>query len=167
MERSIKPDSPNDPRGSQIAEIALDALEEVTGRLRREIHLTLRSHGMTTSQYSVLRVLRSQAPGGLTCTELASRLVGADPDITRLLDRLGKQQLVKRQRDARDRRAVVTEITDDGAHLLDSVEPELHTRIEMLFEHMSPERLQLLIDLLNELAHGERKPIPVRAMRVS
>lgn len=152
-------------RGPPLAETALRALEQVTDRLRREIHVTLRSRGMTTSQYSVLRALQGEGPNGLTCTELGSRVGGADPDITRLLDRLGKQQLVRRRRDARDRRAVVTEITEEGTRLLGSIEPALGARIASLFEHMSSERLRLLIELLEEVARGKQKPMPVRAIR--
>jgi DNA-binding MarR family transcriptional regulator len=144
----------------------LASLERITEYLRREIHLTLRVHGMTTAQYNVLQALRSGAPEGLTCSELGSRLSGADPDITRLLDRLAKQGLVRRHRNAQDRRAVLTEITEEGSHLLDFVAPLLDARIQALFGHISEARLQLLVDLLNEAMpalkrNGERAPQPV------
>jgi DNA-binding MarR family transcriptional regulator len=129
---------------------ALATLERITDHLRRELHLLLRAHGMTTTQYNVLRILRSVAPGGLTCSELGTRLAGADPDITRLLDRLAKHGLVRRHRNALDRRAVLTEITDEGMRMLDSVAPLLDARIGSLFDHMAPDRLQLLIELLKE-----------------
>lgn len=166
VERLLKHDPQDDLRSSPLAETAIHSLEQVTDGLRREIHLTLRGYGMTTSQYSVLRALHNEGPSGLTCTELGNRLGGADPDITRLLDRLGKQQLVRRRRDARDRRAVVTEITEEGTHLLGSIEPAIETRITSLFQHMSAERLRMLIELLDEVARGEPKPIiTVRAMQ--
>lgn len=129
---------------------ALTNLERVTDYLRREVHLALRAHGVTPTQYNVLQVLRPAAPEGLTCSEVGSRLAGADPDITRLLDRLAKQGLVRRHRDVHDRRAVLTEISEEGIQLLDSVTPLLEARIETLFGHMPPARLQLLIDLLYE-----------------
>jgi DNA-binding MarR family transcriptional regulator len=129
---------------------ALARLERITEYLRREIHLALRVHGVTTAQFNVLQALRSAPPGGLTCSELGSRLTGADPDITRLLDRLAKQGLVRRHRDAEDRRAVLTEISDEGTHLLEFVTPLLDARIQTLFGHMAEARLQLLVDLLNE-----------------
>ena len=149
---------------------ALATLERITDHLRRELHLLLRAHGMTTTQYSVLRILRCVAPEGLTCSELGSRLAGADPDITRLLDRLAKHGLVNRHRDAQDRRAVLTEITDEGMRMLDSVAPLLDARIGTLFAHMEPERLQLLIELLKEATpapkrNGERASQPVPAAK--
>jgi DNA-binding MarR family transcriptional regulator len=151
------------------AEAALARLERVTERLRREIHLVLRARGLTVTQYNVLRTLYGEGSGGLTCSELGSRLAGTDPDITRLLDRLAKQRLVRRFRDARDRRAVLTEITEEGRRVIESVIPFLDERVRSLFDHMAPARLQLLIDLLDEAMqarrHHERAPQPMPTTR--
>jgi DNA-binding MarR family transcriptional regulator len=132
------------------ADAAFALLERVTEQLRREIHVALRGRGITWTQYNVLRALHSERSGGLTCSDLGSRLAGTDPDITRLLDRLAKQRLVRRRRDMRDRRAVLTEITEEGRLLVESVIPSVDSRIRQLFEHMAPARLQLLVDLLEE-----------------
>lgn len=135
---------------------ALTSLERLTDHLRREVHLLLRDHGMTTTQYNVLCVLRCAA-AGLTCSDLGGRLAGADPDITRLLDRLARRGLVRRHRDAQDRRAVLTEITEEGVRMLDSVAPLLDAQVTTLFGHMPPGRLQLLVDLLDEAAPSMRR----------
>lgn len=146
---------------SSSAADALATLERITDHLRRELHVLLRAHSMTTTQYNVLRILRCAElegrHGGLTCSELGSRLAGADPDITRLLDRLAKHGLVIRRRDPQDRRAVLTEITEEGTRMLDSVAPLLDARIGTMFAHISPERLQLLIELLNEATPTTRR----------
>jgi DNA-binding MarR family transcriptional regulator len=84
-------------------------------------------------------------------------LSGADPDITRLLDRLAKQGLVRRHRNTQDRRAVLTEITEEGTRLLAFVAPLLDARVQTLFGHMAEARLQLLIDLLNEAMPAPRR----------
>ena len=44
------------------AEAALAGLERTANHMRREIHLMLRTHGVTWTQYNVLRVLRDEAP---------------------------------------------------------------------------------------------------------
>lgn len=165
MERVRKSGS-QDLQLSDTPADALAGLERITEYLRREIHLTLRVHGMTTAQYNVLAALHCGPPEGLTCSELGSRLSGADPDITRLLDRLAKQGLVRRHRNTQDRRAVLTEITEEGTRLLAFVAPLLDARIQTLFGHMAEARLQLLIDLLNEAMpaprrNEERAPQPV------
>lgn len=151
------------------AEAALASLERTANHLRREIHLMLRASGVTWTQYNVLRILRDDAAGGLTCSELGSRLAAADPDITRLLDRLAKQRLVRRRRDQRDRRAVVTEITAEGQQLLESIGLSVEARICGLFDHMAPARLQLLVELLDEARRSKRStelaPQPFPAAR--
>jgi DNA-binding MarR family transcriptional regulator len=96
-------------------------------------------------------------------------LAPADPDITRLLDRLAKQRLVRRRRDLRDRRAVVTEITQDGRRLLESIGLSLDGQIHRLFDHMAPARLQFLVELLDEARRSqkvnERAPHPLPTAR--
>ena len=133
-----------------LPELALLELERTTDQLRREIHLLLRSFGLTSTQFNALRILHSGEPGGLTCSGLGNRLISTDPDITRLLDRLARQGLVRRHRDARDRRVVLTEITDAGVVLLQSIAPQLDARVRALFAHMPQQRLEQLMELLEE-----------------
>jgi DNA-binding MarR family transcriptional regulator len=132
------------------AEEVIARLERTANYIRRELHLMLRTYGVTWTQYNVLRVLRDETSGAVTCSELGSRLAAADPDITRLLDRLAKQRLVRRRRDIRDRRAVVTELTPEGRVLLESISGSLDAQIRGLFEHMAPAHLHLLMELLGE-----------------
>ena len=139
------------------AETALANIERTASHFRREIHLMLRAYGLTWTQYNVLRVLRDDRARGLTCSQLGSRLAAADPDVTRLLDRLAKQRLLRRRRDIRDRRSVVTEITPEGRQLLESIGLSLDARIRRLFDHIAPTRLQLLVELLEE-ARNSQKP---------
>jgi DNA-binding MarR family transcriptional regulator len=142
-----------------LPEFALLELERATDQLRREIHLLLRTFGLTSTQFNALRILQSGDPGGLTCSGLGNRLISTDPDITRLLDRLAKQGFVRRHRDARDRRVVLTEITDAGTALLQSIAPQLDARVRALFAHMPQHRLEQLIDLLEEARRTpERSP---------
>jgi DNA-binding MarR family transcriptional regulator len=141
-----------------LPEMALLALERTTDQLRREVHLLLRTFGLTSTQFNALRVLQSGEPGGLTCSGLGNRLISTDPDITRLLDRLAKQGLVRRRRDVRDRRVVLTEITDAGTALLQSIAPKLDARVRTLFAHMPQQRLEQLIELLGEVRRTTEQP---------
>src|SRR5215469_2382140 len=83
---------------------------------RSMIHV-LKAEDLSATQYNVLRILRG-APEGLTCGEIANRMITRDPDITRLLDRLEKRHLISRRRGAKDRRMVLTRITPEGLALL-------------------------------------------------
>src|SRR5579863_4480288 len=77
----------------------------------------LKSEDLSPTQYNVLRILRG-APAGLPCGEIADRMITRDPDITRLLDRLEKRELISRCRETKDRRMVMTRITPQGLKLL-------------------------------------------------
>jgi DNA-binding MarR family transcriptional regulator len=155
------------------AETAFASVERTANQLRRDIHRMLRTQGLTLAQYNVLRALGKEASGGLTCSELGNRLAGADPDITRLLDRLAKQRLVRRRRDIRDRRAVVTELTEQGRCCWHPSPPSLDARIGELFDHMAPARLQLLIELLAEARKLQKsterasQPLPAHTGRLT
>ena len=150
MGRTLKAEIKQTQPFASLEEEALLNMERTLDYLRRQVHQTLRPQGLTTTQYNALRILRGAGDEGLTCSELGSRLVSSDPDITRLLDRLAKQKMVRRRRDLRDRRVVLTEITEEGLRQLEIITPALDLRIRQILEHLGQERLERLIDLLEE-----------------
>ena len=46
--------------------------------------------GLSPSQYNVLRILRAAGRGGLSCTEIGTRMVTRDSDLTRLMSGLDR-----------------------------------------------------------------------------
>ena len=91
-------------------EAAFLDLLRTTDMLSRRLAPVLKTADLSATQYNVLRILRG-TPEGLACGEVANRMITRDPDITRLLDRLEKQGLISRCREAKDRRMVLTRIT--------------------------------------------------------
>jgi DNA-binding MarR family transcriptional regulator len=77
----------------------------------------------------VLRILRGAGQLGLACGQIAERMITREPDITRMLDRLERRDLIRRERQKDDRRVVLTFLTDEGADLLKELDrpvKELH-----------------------------------------
>jgi DNA-binding MarR family transcriptional regulator len=110
----------------------------------------LRPHGLTPTQYNVLRILRGAEPDGLGRNEVRDRLIAPVPDATRLLDRLVEMGLVVRTRGGEDRRVVVARITRSGLDLLaelDGVVERLHRR---QLGHLGRRKLRTLVNLLAE-----------------
>jgi len=110
----------------------------------------LREHGLTPTQYNVLRILRGAEPHGLGRNAVRARMVFPVSDVTRLLDRLVDMGLVVRTRDGEDRRVVVSRITDKGLDRiapLDSVIERLHRR---QLGHLGQRKLRELLTLLAE-----------------
>src|SRR5918995_5624051 len=81
-------------------------------------HYLKRTEGISVSQYNILRILRGARPKPVKISEIADRMITRDPDVTRLVDRLIKQGLVRRERGEEDRRVVLVEITPAGLAML-------------------------------------------------
>lgn len=108
----------------------------------------LKPHGITGTQYNVLRILRGAEPAGLCRNEVAARLINRMPDATRLLDRMEDAGLVTRQRDEKDRRLVTTHITAKGQALVDGLDDVVERQHEKGLGHLSKIELKNLIELL-------------------
>src|SRR6478609_9009304 len=76
-----------------------------------------REHGLTPSQYNVLRILRGEGKP-LPILEIADRMLTVVPGITGLIDRLEAMDLVARERSTEDRRVVYAAITLRALDLL-------------------------------------------------
>ena len=132
------------------ADNAFLAMMRAAGGLLRGVEVLLNRYGLTAAQYNVLRILRGAGEHGACGREIASRLITAEPDITRLLDRMEKRGLISRQRNAKDRRFVTTRIASSGLEVLaelDEPVSELHRR---QFESLSGAELKQLIALLDK-----------------
>lgn len=108
-----------------------------------------KQHGLSPTQYNALRILRGAAGKGLTCREIGERMINRDPDITRLMDRLERQGLVQRKRQAKDRRVIRTCITASGQALLKSLDRPVIALNRHMLGHLGKNRLQMLISLLD------------------
>jgi DNA-binding MarR family transcriptional regulator len=121
--------------------------------LQRAFQRKTRGWGVTPTQYNVLRILRGAEPDGLTCAAIGRRMITADPDITRLLNRLKTLKLVRQRRDRHDRRVVWTQISENGLQLLSSMDPVVQRAPREMLGHMTPDELVHMSRLL-ELARA-------------
>jgi DNA-binding MarR family transcriptional regulator len=124
----------------------LDLLR-TTDMLSRGFAHVLKNEDLSATQYNVLRILRG-SPDGLACGEIGERMITRDPDITRLLDRLEKRNLIARQRDTKDRRTVIVRITNEGLKFLSQLDPIVQEIHRKQLGHLGRERLAALAELL-------------------
>lgn len=129
-------------------------LQGVALRLKEETEQFLKGHGLTATQFNVLRILRGAGEQALTCGEIAGRLLNKDPDVTRLLERMEKQQLIVRRRAEHDRRVLLTSLTPHGREVLDRLDTPMLELHRQQFQHFPPQRQALLLELLSEAAPG-------------
>lgn len=141
------------PFGSLEEEAYLN-VQRTSNTLNQGIADLLRQYDLTQAQYNVLRILRGAGEGGLNASDIAGRMISRDPDVTRLVDRLEKRGLVDRWRCSEDRRVVWTRISQAGLDLIGPIDAPLNELHRRLLSHMSPEKLETLIALLEEARDG-------------
>lgn len=115
----------------------------------------LKPHGITSTQYNVLRILRGAGPDGLCRNEVRERLLSRMPDATRLLDRMEKSGLVTRSREEGDRRQVTTRITEQGRRLVDKLNDIVEEEHHRQLGHLSEKQTRKLIKLLTLIRNND------------
>lgn len=151
MSRRVTPSPPQ-----QFEAQVFISLQKTADSLGMEAEQLLKPHGLTGTQYNVLRILRGSEPEGLACTTIGERMISRDPDMTRLLDRMEKRGLISRERQTNDRRVIKTRITSAGFALLKSLDPPVRELHKRQFRHMPAARLKTLAELLEDVrARGQ------------
>ena len=119
--------------------------------LEHAVAEALRPHGITPTQYNVLRILRGAGAEGLCRNEVRDRMIARVPDATRLLDRMEAQGLVERQRGTEDRRFVSTQISQTGLRVLGELDEPVLALHRAHFGHLAPAALEALIGALESV----------------
>jgi DNA-binding MarR family transcriptional regulator len=114
----------------------------------------LRPHGITVTQYNVLRILRGAGARGLCGREISERLISRVPDVSRLLDRMEEMGLLGKKRDADDRRHVTARITAKGRRVLEKTTPALAAFSHARVERLSARTIEVLIEALGAIREG-------------
>lgn len=130
------------------------SLLRTTSILARTLEPLFRRHGLSEPLYNALRIAAGHGTKGVPTLTIARQLVTLDPDVTRLVDRLEKAGLIRRERCERDRRVVFVKITPAGKSKLDVMNEEGASLLKEMLGHMGSERLVELIRLLEDV----RKP---------
>jgi len=142
-----RPRSPNKRRRGCPEEAAFLELARTSDMLSRGLVRILKTEDLSPTQYNVLRILRG-TPEGLPCGEIAARMITRDPDVTRLLDRLEKRNIISRCRETEDRRMVMVRITPDGLKALARLDGPVVEAHRRQLGHLGKDRLRALTELL-------------------
>lgn len=143
---SIAQDPHPAPQVNRSLPIALlRAREKVMGPIRQ----MLADVGVTEQQWRVLRVLCEN--GTLDPTEIAERSCLLMPSLTRILQTLESKGLVTRKPHPTDRRKQQVTISDAGQRLIEDNLTESRRLNNWLRESFGADKLDALLDLLNEL----------------
>ena len=130
--------------------------------LRRFWSPVFDQYGITSQQFNVLRILRGAGLGGLPTLDIAARMIEQTPGITRLLDRLERKKLARRERPSENRRQVLCYITQSGLDLLQELDTTVKSHGNQVLHRLNESEIEELIRLL-ALVRGERPSTNVRA----
>ena len=109
--------------------------------------------GISPSEFWLLAELRRVGePHQLTPTDLRHTLIRSSGGITKVLDRLERDGLVKRRPDASDRRGSLVQLTAKGRRLIDRALNAHMANEHELLGPMPPAERDALADLLRELS---------------
>lgn len=135
----LEPAPVEDPAGALAqALITLYAeLDDLYNRAARQLKLT--------PQQAQLLCSCAHRPSSMT--DLAALLKCDKTNITGLVDRVAKRDLVTRSADQNDRRVSQVTLTEHGRELVERFQGELQRRLGEQFSRWSPARRQQLIDL--------------------
>ena len=105
-------------------------------------------------EFTILQLLRHNERA--TQKQLARALAITAPGMTVLLDRLEARELLRRERNLRDKRSIHIVLSDDGRRLADeSLQASRHMEADLL-RHLSPGERLLLFELLERVARAPR-----------
>jgi len=146
----MKPGKGQRPAAPSLEAKLFVALLRLSDRLAQDAELLIKSHGLTATQYNVLRILRGAGPDGLPCKRIGDRMISRDPDMTRLLDRMEKRSLITRERQTEDRRVIKTRITPGGLEILRKLDAPVDELHKKQFRHLSAAKLKALADAFED-----------------
>ena len=93
--------------------------------LNEQENKLFKPYGLTTAQYNVLRILRGQYPSPATINLLIDRMLDRMSNASRIVDKLMAKDLVARQQNLIDRRAVDVVITKKGLDILGKIDIDM------------------------------------------
>lgn len=125
-------------------------------RLRRAQAERLAPLGLTPAQERALRMItRSEEPPRMT--DLADRLGIVPRSVTTVIDSLEEADLVRREIDPHNRRAIRLHLTDRGLSVRDDMREARRRAAEDLFAPLSAEDRAALGELLSQLDNKSEK----------
>ncbi|ERU18099.1 homoprotocatechuate degradation operon regulator, HpaR [Brucella suis 97-9757] len=110
----------------------------------------LAQHDITEQQWRVIRILAETDI--VDASEMAERAFILAPSLTRIIRSLEERGIITKTRDENDGRRVLLQITPAGLVIIKEVAPESRLIYQMIEERFGRERIDQLLDMLDDLA---------------
>jgi DNA-binding MarR family transcriptional regulator len=107
-----------------------------------------KTFNITLQQFNILRILRGQHPNSTSATEIKSRMLDKNSDVSRLLDRLLAKKVITKRVSSNDKRAADVNLTEEGLELLKAIDKKQSQIDNVLL--LTEEEALILSDLLDK-----------------
>lgn len=114
-----------------------------------EIFSYLNNYNLTPGKFNILMVIKHHGKKeGISQVEISKRLIVTASNMTKLIDKLEKENLVTRSALEGDRRVNIMKITAKGSKLLDQVWPGYNTKLKELVSGLNQSQQRGVSELL-------------------
>lgn len=132
---------------------ALLSIYYTASRARKKAGEFFRLRGLTDVQFNVISLLKHQSGeiGGLTQVELSRMMLVNRANITTLIDRMEKANLVARKPVPDDRRYNIVHLTDHGEQLYNEIASVYHGKISEIMNVLDEGELGQLLSIMEKI----------------
>ncbi len=111
---------------------------------------TLKPYDLSEVQFNVLKILNAKHPEPLSASDISNLLISQASDVTRIIDRMIKKGLVRREVPEENRRMVLVSLTAEGLQKVAETK-NVVDEIAVNTEVWSDEEVETLNKLLDKL----------------
>jgi DNA-binding MarR family transcriptional regulator len=121
--------------------------------LKKKAGEFLRPFGLTDVQFNLMMLLKYQSGDyeGLSQAQLSSMMLVNRANITSLIDRMEKVQLVVRTPAPSDRRSNIVKLTGRGKDLLAKIEPLYTKEVKRIMAALKIDEQKIVIEMLEKI----------------
>jgi len=138
-----------------INQFAPYLMNRIMARWNAGMAKALEAHDMSIPMMRALAILSISSP--VTINELSAYAVTEQSTMSRTLDVLEKQGLVRRERRREDKRIRDVSVTEDGRAAFERVWPMMHTRFQALFDGVEEDEYRAFIATLRRMLRNVAK----------
>lgn len=149
LEKEIKQAAFRCPRHKAMINL-IYTYNHISGCLQK----ILNANNLTMQQFNILRILRGVHPDTATHGMIKERMLDKSSDVTRIIDRLLKEEYVTRKNCSEDRRRINIAITDKGLDKLKAIDQH-EADMDNIFKGITQseaEKLNYLLDKVRSQA---------------
>ncbi|MDT8393281.1 MAG: MarR family transcriptional regulator [Bacteroidales bacterium] len=121
--------------------------------LDHKVSEALKEFGITHIQFNILRILEAGKPGKLSLGEIKEGLLFPTSDVSRLLDRLVKRDLVERTICFENRRKLEVSITEEGLEVIRQSLAKIEKKLDGYYKDaVSENERDQIIDIMKRIS---------------